>query len=530
MLTTLLSTSVTVGACKPKDKGVDPVVSSKTETVQLSSPRSVDLERVLEVRPRNVTKAEASAALGMLGFDSAPQNYSWTPKNTKNGTYIFEDISATGQNGGRIVAQSLTLTGVHEGEDGATFDRIDIEDLILINEEERTKIEHFTLSRPSPQLAARLFSILEARTKENALRNIAKEIDTQNLSFGAFAVSGVTHNSPTTKASLKTLGWGTAEKAETGVFTLQALRVDHQEGDEPKVDLSLASVTGTGLDFDQLGHLRQMRGGLRIAPIDPTRGDNPLPFGLNPARAGFETIGFNALTANIGSLNIDAPGGIGVATETQTDITIHQVLEPTTLTIDAEANRDDIAALRKNMDSLGYDKIVLSSQQISRLNRKSGTLQVLDSYVDMVDGFRVNYAYGVDGLGAIQTAVENKASQSEINALVDQVALSGMQISLTDNSLMERGFAWAAETRGQSESLLKMQAKSVLMLAGLGAKTQAQGQMISELTGAIGAFIDGGGTLDIVLSPDRPVTLGTLKAAQSGQIPEGLNLSAKVRK
>jgi len=60
----------------------------------------------------------------------------------------------------------------------------------------------------------------------------------------------------------------------------------------------------------------------------------------------------------------------------------------------------------------------------------------------------------------------------------------------------------------------------MLALGSLAAFTQKDGAIYSELTRALGEFIQDGGTLTIQLAPEEPITLNDLDGLQRGQKPD----------
>ena len=162
---------------------------------------------------------------------------------------------------------------------------------------------------------------------------------------------------------------------------------------------------------------------------------------------------------------------------------------------------------------MGYDKLVFQGRKNTRLNKTQDT--ALDQGLfELKDGFRLSRDIKI---GNLKKVTENLKTineggdylQNNPDAFSD-LEVHSVEFSLEDLSLVDRAFKLVAQQQGTSEKLLRAQAKAGLLLLGLGAKTQDQGEMISQAAKAAGKFLENGGTLDISFNPADPLTIGEL--------------------
>ena len=73
---------------------------------------------------------------------------------------------------------------------------------------------------------------------------------------------------------------------------------------------------------------------------------------------------------------------------------------------------------------------------------------------------------------------------------------------------------------GQSPDDLRRTANGGLALASLAAFTQKDGKIYSELARALSGFLQDGGTLNLALKPDAPVSMKALEGITRGKKPD----------
>ena len=98
-----------------------------------------------------------------------------------------------------------------------------------------------------------------------------------------------------------------------------------------------------------------------------------------------------------------------------------------------------------------------------------------------------------------------------MTAAMGALTIHGFELSIDDDSLLDRAFNAAATSQGADPAELKSQIGMGLAMAPM----MAQGSgvdmaLVSEATGALSKFISDGGTLTIKLAPETPLSVASI--------------------
>ena len=154
----------------------------------------------------------------------------------------------------------------------------------------------------------------------------------------------------------------------------------------------------------------------------------------------------------------------------------------------------------------------------------------------MKDGFKMSYNYGATGLKAMTDTMQAAHSEgpassegkADIEAAVENMKLNGFQLRLEDQSIVDRGIKLAGKLRGAEPNQVKNELKVALSLAPLMAGGGLEGEMIGEMAGAFGDFVQDGGTLSIVMNPKEPISMTELSNYKNTNLSKSdLGFSAK---
>ena len=149
----------------------------------------------------------------------------------------------------------------------------------------------------------------------------------------------------------------------------------------------------------------------------------------------------------------------------------------------------------------------------------------------MKDGFELSYNYGASGVKAMTDKMQaqnaDKPDGFEIKTAMEAMTLNGFQMRLEDKSIVERSLKLAGEMRGASPDQVKKELKVALAFAPMMA-SGLEGEMLGEIAGAFGSFVDNGGTLSIVIDPKEPLPMSQLADYKnSGLTMEQIGFTAK---
>ncbi|WP_417485239.1 hypothetical protein [Maricaulis salignorans] len=184
------------------------------------------------------------------------------------------------------------------------------------------------------------------------------------------------------------------------------------------------------------------------------------------------------------------------------------------------------AQLANRFGQLGYESLDLSLQGHSVYDPQSGRVFTTgENYLALRDGFRLDFAHDLGGYPEFlanqrglserpSATVDGKsASDAEgVSSAADPLVINRIALRLEDRSILERGFAAAAADQGITPEAMRSQA-GVLVLVGLmSAPPEMPQTLVTQLATAVSAFIAQGGTLEIVMQPPFPVTIGEIRA------------------
>ena len=149
-----------------------------------------------------------------------------------------------------------------------------------------------------------------------------------------------------------------------------------------------------------------------------------------------------------------------------------------------------------------------------------------DNYFELVDGAKFSFGAKLGGYAAYSKAAASSldfdalAEGAEPDPMAFQNAVSELdfydfELSIKDNSLLNRIFNATAAQSGQDPEQMRQQVAQMAQMAPM----MAQGSgvdmaMVSELSQAVSAFISDPGTLTIKLNPEEPLSAETLAAME----------------
>jgi len=511
-----------MGACKPKDKSITEKTLSQIEPLRLKSTAGAQIEALLEVEPRKTDNTEAQQALDAMGLGSASDALKWSSKTGENGNYTYTDVRSLQSDEGEFTIKTLQLLGVHMKDDKANFDRLSAKGIELKkSEEEYGSIARLEISNPGQKLTSNIGQTLNTITDKDRIEDAVK-LETKG-SFGALYLENINLVSPDVNLKAGSLGMAEDKETQKAVFLIKDINTKMSEDSQAikpnkgakklsDITMSLAEASGTGIDMEIVRAVIAANDvkNIRSRANDPSK---MLLNSLDFYKQTFDTLEFSNFNVNFDSLDFNAPSYQSQSRNDGDVLIVNQVFEPATLTIGEGSENPSIIQARKSLNDIGYEKLVFQGRRDTRLNKAKDT--ALDQGLfELKDGFRFSREIKIGNFKQITEALtrlqKEGADLNETPEAFYDLEVHSLGLSLEDLSLVDRGFKFAAQQQGTSEKILRAQAKAALLLLGLGAKTQAQGDLISQASKAMGKFIENGGTLDLSFNPENPVSIGEL--------------------
>lgn len=500
----ILPLALIMGACNGKDKG-DAVEFPSPEVAQLSV-ESVDnraIEKLMKVDNRKVSSAEADKALAQMGLERSDSGaFSWDKKTGKDGNYTYNNLIGTDKDGDKFAIKKLELTGVHMVDDKANFDRVDIRGMDLVDDDNVVFVDRLSLSRPSPKLGASILEALETVENIKDLRSLDMDIGLRDgdMNFGALLMDNISVKSSDGDVKLGTLGWGENEGTEKAIFLLEDLDVTSRKNqDKSPVTISLKSVSATGVDMDQIRKVKE---------------DGQSNSMFEPYKKGFDGFALKDFAMNIDTMSLIAPSITSQAKTRGDTLVVEQSLEPMTLSFSGTPTDNDMLQAWQFLQGTGYDSLEISGGSTTITNESADTIEIKDSFLSLKDGFDLRFGLSGQGLKGMSEKMEASSGNANSDDLLNSLSLSSLNLTLTDRSIVDRAFEFVAAQQGQKPGDLKKTAKAGLMIAGFAmsmqAKTDQEGEILTEAISSLGDFLSDGGTLDIALNPPEPLDAGYL--------------------
>jgi len=411
--------------------------------------------------------------------------------------------------------ETLELKGAHMVGDLVAFDVITMNNMSTQDDDALVTIKKLELIKPSPTVSSEIAKAFSGDSE-------AFEDVEGDFGLGGFDMVGLNVAADDGKITMDKFMFGEA-KDKTGVFTLKNLNMDVQEDEDVKISLASINVTGVNIEkykglieasFDA-GYTGEKMGEETMKKIMNS---------MNPYAPDYKNFTLKDLDMNVAGLTVDVASIEGNATNKNGITTIVQNTSPMIITPPAEGGKKEMQEFTKALSDMGYERLVFQTYSKSILDEATDTAEVIDSYISMEDGFKLNFDYSVSGVKEMM----GKAAQLGANSAIDPNPLAAMEmlgsmkiskarIAFQDNSIVDKGFKFAAKQQGADPSMLRNSAKAGLAFLPMMAKDPAQQTLAMEASQALGSFLDNSGTLVIEMNPNAPVDMGAITAgAQQG--------------
>lgn len=490
----VLSSTLVLGGCGNKEGASASKTISKVKTRKISAEQS----------------AQALTALSLS--ESGAGDVTWTSRDGSNGNYTFTDVKFNDGDDKALHVNTMTLRGAHMQDEQAAFDQIVLNGISAGDDETKVALKNFTLNEPSPTLSnafAKAFS-----GDDSAFENMEGDIG-----FSAISFTGLTVEGDDAQLSLASVSMDKANGSD-GVFSLKDFKMNVDEKKD-KIKINLGSIDVTGLNVEKYKTLfSAAQGGGEDAMKN-------IMASMNPYNPDFKNYSLKNLAVDANGVLINLDSLSGKAEQKGSKIIMTQKMTP--LTIVPPTTSTDRGAMKfaEAMDTLGYKKFELTMAQTGILDEKTDSMVIKDSYIALTDGFKLSYDYNMTGYkayteNALAMSTKKNPDPTDVFAMMNGLEINKMRIALKDDSIVERVFKLAAKEQGGTPSALKSQAKMGLAFLPMMAQDEAQQKIASELSAALGEWLEKSGTLVFDMNPSKPVNLGELMSgATSGDFDAG---------
>ena len=511
---------LSVGACKPADKGQGALKSEGISALNLSKSEASVFGKYFETEACEVDELEALGALAGLGMgESGANGLNFASRDFEDGLVSYRDIELQSENADSpsFSAKSAIFHCPSMGDEDPGFARLDLTDVRIGDGETTFTFGTLNVANPTDAAAAAILEGILGK-KSNAQGDVG---------FEAVSLTNVTMQSDQMFGSLESLSWGEA-RDESGAGKAD-LTIDN-------LDVTIPGQNGAQdmtVDFKGMS-ARNMLIGDKVDPRQTlsTNGilENALG-NLNAFEKPYDQLIIETMKLDSEGFKVDFGGIEGLTSENGDVITTRQSLKPTVIALKESLGENP--GFAQNYDivkSLGFETVKLSGSSVTTLDKGDDSYSISDGLFVVEDAFALNFEYSAEGLNDM---VAKLKQQAETNAapegldIYNSLRLRDLRLTLEDNSIVERGLKLAAEMTGQSESAIKLGLGAAVFFAASAAENEVQAEVYSETVEAFSNFVKKGGTLTIEANPPEPFSIAPLITGKGDDIdPGALGFSA----
>lgn len=485
---------------------------------QGDTPEEVNIEEptLKELTVRAGDPSEAAAALAAMSLSESGGLLSFAGSTTDGASATFTDLTITGEDA--IKVGSLVFEGLDMDGGQANFGKMSLNDITISEDDEaEVKLGSIELINPSAELAAWLAAGLNGQE--------APFPAAENIVFDSWSINGLTGDFADTEAD-GTFGIEKIEirdmvdlKAAKAVISGLSLNgTDSSEGMD--FDISLGGVSATNVDAKFVKAIQENVGdeeAMMAAVMDLAYDD--------PMEPGYDSFTLDDLSIDVGGAAFAIPSIVSGVERNAAGQPVKFVTQPYSMTLKADAAGGEVGeALLQGLSVVGYEELELKGASVATYDPDKDivSFDAGANYIELVDGAKFSMGGKIEGYSSYAKEAatafnfEDLAAGAEPDPMamtnaMGQLTIHGFELSIADNSLLDRAFNAAATSQGADPAELKSQIGMGLAMAPM----MAQGSgvdmaLVTEASTALSKFISDGGTFTIKLDPDTPLSVASI--------------------
>jgi len=487
---------------------------------QGDAPTSVTIDEptLKELTVRAGDPAEASQALAAMSLtESGAGVLSFAGSTTDGATATFTDLTITGEDAVKV--GSLVLEGLDMDGGSANFGKMSLNDITISEEGEDVdiKLSSIELINPSPELAGWLAASLNGQEAPfPAADKIVFDSWSMNGLSGDFADSDAEGTFGIDKIEIRDMVDLKAAKA-----VISGLKVNGSDSaDGMDFDLSLGSVTASNVDAKFLQAIQDNVDDedAMMSAIMQVAYDNPM-------EPGYDMFSLDDLSIDVSGASFAIPSLVAAVERNAAGQPVKFVTEPYSMTLEADGAGGEVGeALLQGLSVIGYEKIEMKGASIASYDPDTDivSFDAGANYLELVDGAKFSMGGKIEGYSSYAKEAatafnfEDLAAGAEpdpmaMTAAMGKLTFHNFELSIADDSLLDRAFNAAATAQGADPAEMKSQIGMGLAMAPM----MAQGSgvdmaLVTEATTALSKFVSDGGTLTLKLAPEAPLSVASI--------------------
>ncbi len=477
------------------------------------------------------TARDALAAMALDGDGTALIQFGGRSLEGAKATFNDVVITVPGDDEPPISVASMVFEGLEMTGAGASFAQLRLSDVSVSppDEDGALTVGDIELSNPTPALAAWVASVVNPDVEDAPFPSASE------LGFDGFSVTSLAFNSEelgddgvVALGAIEVLGAGGDTVAQTRI---KGLNLDFIEpDDQTPIKMQLDEFTISGVD---IGFLEA----IQAAGDDEDEMAQALLGAVynDPTNPGYDAFEVSGLAFDIAGVAFALPTLNAFVDRDDQGRVIRNTTRPYTATFSADPDSELGAQVAEPLGLMGYEQLELKAGAVSTIDPDTDrvTFEAGSNYLSLTDGFTLRFGGDISGFSDYGQAVAKLGAngRQDPSALMQAFSLlsfHGLELSLEDDSIVDRAFNLASAQTGQDPSALRAQAQAMLGIAPLMAgDTGLDPAIITELASAVGGFLSEPGTLSIKVQPEQALTAQSF-ADPSSLTKDTLGFSASV--
>lgn len=473
-----------------------------------------------ELTVRAGDASEAADALAAMSLtNSGTGVLSFAGSTTDGATATFTDLTITGEDAVKV--GSLVLEGLDMEGSQANFGKMSLNDITISEEGEdvEVKLGSIELVNPSPELAGWLAASLNGQEVPFPAAD--------KIVFDSWSMNGLTGDFSDTEAE-GTFGIDKIEirdmtdlkAAKATISGLSLVGTDESEGMD--FDIQLGSMTATNVDAKFVQAIQENVDDeeAMVAALMDMAYDNPM-------EPGYDSFKLDGLNVDVAGATFAIPNLVAGVERNSAGQATKFVTEPYSMTLKADSAGGEVGeALLQGLSVVGYEELELKGAGVMTYDPDQDivSFDAGSNYLELVDGAKFSMGGKIEGYSAYSQDIASAFDIEELTAgaepdpaamtnALGKLTFHNFELSIDDNSLLDRAFNAAATAQGADPAEMKSQIGMGLAMAPM----MAQGSgvdmaLVTEATTALSSFISEGGTLTFKLNPDTPLSVASIMA------------------
>ena len=442
----------------------------------------------------------------------------------------MDESSGGGGGNNTLTAETMTLAGPRFDEAGnVIFDRLAINAIALgVDDDEMDgSIASFIIEEPNTDFASAIAHGFSGNATED------DDFDEGDWTYGLFALEGLnisgTEDGNVFTASLGRLAIDDLTEYAIGRFELMDVVIEGTDDEIGIINFRLDEMSADGIGqaitYPFAAQFAMMGAALsdEASDGDITDGVPELPEDYDPLDA-YDQATIRGLNANIGGVMVQLDSLTAEADDDGNEI--RYVSDMTPLIITPDTNYALGAQMAMGLGMLGYEQLEFVAGGTSVYDREADRAYTDgENYFEMRDGLRIEVESDMAGLLAYTVAATqmgysmDEPDPAQIMTLLEPLILNNFTFRLQDLSMLDRALTAASAMQGTSKEQLRMQAGAMIALGTMGAPAEIPRPLLAEFSTAMTNFIANGGSVEVRIAPDQPISVADLVAeAEAGNL------------